>query len=70
MTDDEVDALLQGVEDSQGQVNYEGWSPFINSRQGHVQVYYITCGTCTPSIHVDALLWTIYHKFALSLEMA
>ena len=26
LTDDEVDALLQGVEDSQGQVNYEGWS--------------------------------------------
>lgn len=24
LTDDEVDALLQGVEDSQGQVNYEG----------------------------------------------
>lgn len=26
LTDDEVDGLLQGVEDSQGQVNYEGWS--------------------------------------------
>ena len=26
LSDDEVDALLQGVEDSQGQVNYEGWS--------------------------------------------
>ena len=26
LTDDEVDALLTGVEDSQGQVNYEGWS--------------------------------------------
>ncbi len=25
LSDDEVDALLQGVEDSQGQVNYEGW---------------------------------------------
>lgn len=24
MTDDEVDALLSGIEDSQGQVNYEG----------------------------------------------
>ena len=24
MTDDEVDALLNGIEDSQGQVNYEG----------------------------------------------
>ena len=24
LTDDEVDALLTGVEDSQGQVNYEG----------------------------------------------
>ena len=26
LTDDEVDALLTGVEDSQGQVNYEGQS--------------------------------------------
>ena len=26
LTDDEVDTLLSGVEDSQGQVNYEGWS--------------------------------------------
>ena len=33
MSDDEVDALLQGVEDSQGQVNYEGWSPFRICRQ-------------------------------------
>ena len=24
LTDDEVDSLLQGIEDSQGQVNYEG----------------------------------------------
>ena len=24
MSDDEVDALLSGIEDSQGQVNYEG----------------------------------------------
>ena len=24
LTDDEVDALLTGIEDSQGQVNYEG----------------------------------------------
>lgn len=24
LTDDEVDALLAGIEDSQGQVNYEG----------------------------------------------
>jgi len=24
LTDDEVDSLLQGIEDGQGQVNYEG----------------------------------------------
>ena len=27
LTDDEVDTLLSGVEDSQGQVNYEGTPP-------------------------------------------
>ena len=27
LTDDEVDALLTGIEDSQGQVNYEGMQP-------------------------------------------
>ena len=27
LTDDEVDALLTGIEDSQGQVNYEGAPP-------------------------------------------
>ncbi len=27
MTDEEVDALLSGVEDNQGQVNYEGKHP-------------------------------------------
>ena len=35
LTDDEVDALLTGIEDSQGQVNYEGTaapsSPFQDS---------------------------------------
>lgn len=29
LTDDEVDSLLQGVEDNQGQVNYEGGCSFL-----------------------------------------
>lgn len=29
LTDEEVDSLLQGIEDGQGQVNYEGQSPIL-----------------------------------------
>ena len=29
LSDEEVDALLSGVEDNQGQVNYEGNSDFV-----------------------------------------
>lgn len=31
MTDEEVDTLLSGVEDNQGQVNYEGMSRHLCS---------------------------------------
>ena len=35
LTDDEVDTLLSGVEDSQGQVNYEGTPPKTPPSGGH-----------------------------------
>ena len=41
LTDDEVDSLLQGIEDSQGQVNYEG--EFI------YHIYFIQC---SPGNHM------------------
>ena len=38
LTDDEVDALLSGIEDAQGQVNYEG------------QFLYLCCNWCSVSL--------------------
>ena len=38
LTDEEVDTLLQGVEDNQGQVNYEGWL-FYLMLPGNYTVY-------------------------------
>lgn len=35
LTDEEVDTLLQGVEDNQGQVNYEGKSFHIMLTNNH-----------------------------------
>ena len=39
LSDDEVDALLSGIEDSQGQVNYEGIFT-------HTAMYYSTGTPC------------------------
>ena len=64
LSDDEVDALLQGVEDSQGQVNYEGWSlidsRFINSWELGIHVY--LCQT-DNSLSINFCQWRILLTF-------
>ena len=60
LTDDEVDALLTGVEDSQGQVNYEGRSmvhscnvQFVGLTYQHFGVYIYKMSTvtfCKPTL--------------------
>ena len=38
LTDEEVDTLLQGVEDNQGQVNYEGWLFYLMLPGNHTTI--------------------------------
>ena len=48
MTDDEVDVLLSGVEDSQGQVLYEGKQELDIIIHLHVVYYCILLKLCCP----------------------
>ena len=43
LTDEEVDMLLQGIEDSQGQVNYEGTQRAIINLCHHVLLSFRIC---------------------------
>lgn len=43
MTDEEVDTLLQGVEDNQGQVNYEGRLFYLMLTGNHNVFHYRLC---------------------------
>lgn len=53
MTDDEVDALLSGIEDSQGQVNYEGiyYSSLLTLCLSHMCCFILPygCRVCQDS---------------------
>ena len=46
LTDEEVDTLLQGVEDNQGQVNYEGWLFYLMLPGNHTVPLQISWKWC------------------------